>query len=242
MFDIFLRACRNPVDYGKIVNCNHLTFLSKRNLGQGTFEFNFQCKKGYKWQAGQHAIFTIPDQKITGKSWRVFSVASAPHENIIKIATIISDTPSDFKQKLMNLAVGEKVHMHGPIGEFYLTKRMKKVIGIAGGIGITPFRSILAEVADGKHPNTNIELIYAGKDNFWAFEEEIRNWSQLQNVIIHFVNTPDEVNSTLDNLVNTYKNNANYFISGSPGMIGAIKGSLQEKGIKKIINDPFKGY
>lgn len=86
-------------------------------------------------------MFTITHKKIKNPT-RPFTLASAPTENIIKVTMKITDNASDFKKAMLELNKGMKISMSGPVGSFYL-KDDRPTILIAGGIGITPFRSIL---------------------------------------------------------------------------------------------------
>lgn len=193
------------------------------------------------WKAGQHAIFTLPNKKVQGKTWRPFSIASSPHEGVIRIGTTIPDTPSDFKKKLYTLAPSEKIHMRGPFGEFHAKKSTDPIIGIAGGIGITPFRSIAYEIAHG-HISNNLHLIYASPEAY-TYGSELQSWVDASpNLSIEFVHTPEEVNWALNEQIHEHHNNAQYYISGSPRMISSLIDACHQKQITRIVNDPFKGY
>jgi len=132
--------------------------------------------------------------------------------------------------------------MRGPFGEFHLNNTQKHVVAIAGGIGVTPLRAIMIEIANDLHPDVTIELIYAGKNGYFTYHDSCQDFCQHPNISITYVNTPEEVNAAIDTAVEKYKNTASYYISGSPGMIGAIKKRLRDAHIKRIVNDPFKGY
>lgn len=240
MFDLMLRIIKNPIDYLKLLRKHKITFVSRIDEGNGCYSFLFKKDTDVSWQAGQHGIFIIPS--VVSKNWRPFSVASSETENIIRISTIIPPTPSEFKSRLFSLTEGEKVLMRGPFGEFHVNEDGKQIVGIAGGVGVTPFRSILHEIYNNYITDTKIHLVYAGKENYFAFHEEFLMFQNHPDITIEFVNTIEEVNEKINEVASTYENSAKYLISGSPGMINSVKGRLQEKGIKNIINDPFKGY
>lgn len=241
MIDLFYRACLHPLDYIGALKKRRLIFKEKIQESGTIYSFIFEPTETLVWKAGQHAIFTFPKQKLTGRSWRPFSVASSPHEKVVRIGTIISEPHSDFKQKLFDLKPGNAIFMNGPFGEFYVKPRIKHIIGFAGGIGITPFRSILSHLTHQGSP-IHITLIYSAKDHH-TYRREMDEWQATNDKLnIIYTRTPDEVNGAIDALTDTHKNNADYFISGSPGMINAIRQALKQKGIKKIHNDPFKGY
>lgn len=231
----------HPFDYSGALNWRTLTFKERIDEGNDVHSFIFTPKAACTWNAGQHALFTLPRKNVKGKKWRAFSVASSAHEGTVRISTIIPPEPSDFKQKLRALTPGEKISMHGPFGEFHFGNG-QHIVGIAGGIGITPFRAMMYEITQGHQADVSLHLIYAGKNDFWAFKRECDEWNQHPYINLIYVQTPDQVNAEIDRSVTEFGNERSYFISGSPGMIGAIKGRLQAAGIKKIINDPFKGY
>lgn len=242
MWDFLLNACKHPIDYFGIIKTNTLNYSHRFDEGNGYYSFVFKTNKPISWRAGEHGVFTMPNKVINGKAWRAFSIASSESEGEIRIGTNVPAEASHFKANLMAMKPGDEITMHGPFGEFHLHRNTKQIVGIAGGIGITPFRALMHEIAHNKITNVKLDLIFAGRENYFTYESEIRNFSEHEMIDTIFVNTPDEVNATIDKLVAEFGNQAEYFISGSPGMIGAVKKTLQQKGIKKIFNDPFKGY
>ncbi len=170
-------------------------------------------------------------------------MASAPHENVIRIGTIISPEPSSFKQNLMSLQPGDPVRMFGPYGELYLRPSIKKIVAVAGGIGITPFRSIIANMADKGDP-IDFHLIYSAKAEH-VYQADLERWkAKLPNLKITYTATADEVASELEKQVALERNTAHYMLSGAPKMIEALRGQLQSLGVtaNNICHDPFKGY
>lgn len=242
MLDLISRAILHPLNYAGVIFSHKLYFEKHLEEGNGAHSFIFVSKKPFTWKAGQHGIFSIPSLKTSGKNWRVFSIASSSLENEVRISTNIPEVPSDFKAKLVSFKLGDVIYMNGPIGELYVHKNTKQIVGIAGGIGITPFRPMLLELSKPDAPDVKLHLIYAGKNNYFTFCAECEMYTNSKNITISFVNTPEEVNLEIDKSVNIFGNSAEYFISGSPGMVGAVKKRLEGFGIKKIFNDPFSGY
>ncbi len=242
MLSVIARACRHPIAYSGVYRTTNLTLQKIIRESEEIYSFIFSAPKLPKWRAGQHAIFTLPNKDVSGKSYRPFSVASAPSEGVIRISTIISKNPSSFKENLLSLQSGQLIRMRGPYGEFCIKKHMKKVVGVAGGIGITPFRSLINDLVK-KDSAVDFTLIYSAKPGLHTFKDELDILiKDKPNLKIIYTNTPDEVNTALDEQIATNHNRAYYFLSGSPGMITALKKSLKQKGIRKIISDPFKGY
>lgn len=241
MFDFLIRALTHPHDYITMFNKHVITLTQIIQESPTIYSFIFTHRKPLPWKAGQHGVFYFPHTKIVGKTWRPFSIASSSHEGVIRISTIITNTPSDFKRQLQLLTLGDTLMMNGPFGEFHTSKETHQIVGIAGGIGITPFRAILTAISLGIITDTKITLIYSAVD-MYTFKEEIDTLAKHPSIEVIYTNTPEEVNGALDAQVALHHNSAHYFISGSPRMISAIKKSLKEKGVKKIVNDPFKGY
>lgn len=242
MQSLLMRALTHPFDYIGVLKKHGLSFIEHVDEGNGVHTFVFLKPTTLSWKPGQHAVFTLPRQEIKGKKWRAFSIASTASEEVIRIGTNCPDNASDFKKKLLQLQPGDVITMYGPFGEFHASAGAKDIVGIAGGIGITPFRSIMQAIVNEELPNTSLLLIYAGKDNYFPYLEKCQTYIKHPNIDIIYVNTPEEVNREIDQAVQKKGNEASYFLSGSPGMLGALRTRLKKLSITKIVNDPFKGY
>lgn len=241
MIDLILRALKHPFDYILVLNRRTLILQEIIQESADIYSFIFRPAKPCIWKAGQHGIFLFPRTRIMGKFWRAFSIASSSHEGVIRIATIIKDEPSDFKKHLLALHIGDHMIMHGPFGEFHVSNKISRIVGIAGGIGITPFRALLKDIALGVIIDTKLTLIYSAIGTY-TFKEELEVLAKHPAIEIIYTETPEQVNAALDAQVALHGNSASYFISGSPGMINALRKSCISKGITHIVNDSFKGY
>ena len=132
-------------DFLPIFKKRKLVFLKKRKEPGDISSYYFNTNEEFHWRAGQHGIFSLPNIKVEGKSWRFFSLASAPHEEDIMISTRLREPLSGFKSKLDELQPGDPLTMRGPFGHFYISEPEVGAIFVAGGIGITPFRSLIME-------------------------------------------------------------------------------------------------
>ncbi len=138
-------------------------FLHREELAQGTAAFHFERPAGLDFKAGQALNLTLldpPETDARGAS-RTFSIVSAPHHDTLRFATRLRDTA--FKRVLAALAPGAAVKLRGPMGAFTLPEDgARPIVMLAGGIGITPFMSMLhhAEHAGRAAPRT---LLYSNR-------------------------------------------------------------------------------
>src|SRR6185436_7495891 len=101
-------------------------------VAEGTMAFHFERPAGFRHESGQNALFTL-----AGES-RTFSIASAPYEAHLTVATRMRD--SVFKRTLKTAQPGLKIEIDGPDGIMTLHEdAARPAVFLAGGIGITPF-------------------------------------------------------------------------------------------------------
>ena len=144
------------------------------------YSFLFDKPHDVEWKAGQYGLFTITHKKLKNAT-KPFSVVSAPTENTVRITTVIRDQVSDFKQSLLELKPGMKVSMSGPLGPFYL-KDNRPALLIAGGIGITPYRSILKQLeAAGESVGRELRLLYMDGQRAHVFKDELDRMSAVNS-------------------------------------------------------------
>jgi len=123
--------------------------------------FYFKPERPAPYTAGQFAEWTLKHPKPDSRGVkRWFTISSSPNQEFVTITTKFADKPSSFKQALGNLKQGDEILMSDPMGDFVLPKLVQTpLVFIAGGIGITPFHSILSWLNDTKETRP-ITLIY----------------------------------------------------------------------------------
>ena len=133
----------------------------REDVAEGTMAFYFSRPSAFEFRAGQAIDLTLIDPPETDAEGdvRTFTIASAPFEEHLMIATRMRD--SAFKHVLRDARVGLELKMDGPSGSFNLHKNeAKPAVFLAGGIGITPFLSIVRQAAkDGQR--RSIYLFYS---------------------------------------------------------------------------------
>lgn len=154
--------------------------VRRETVAQGTMAFHFERPPGFTHIAGQNLVMTQVDPTETdaeGPS-RTLSIASAPHEPELMIATRMRDTA--FKRHLKSAALGLKVRIDGPNGLMVLHEdAARPAVLLAGGIGITPFLSMARHAAKSRLAH-HIVLFYSNRQpQDAAFLDELRSLEQL---------------------------------------------------------------
>jgi ferredoxin-NADP reductase len=121
---------------------------SRQEVAENTMAFHFEKPTGWTFKPGQYVDMTLLDPRETDPEGNIrsFTVASAPQESTLMVATRMRDTA--FKRVLRTMPLGTQVRIEGPLGAFTLHGNASRLaVFLAGGIGITPFRSMLVNDA-----------------------------------------------------------------------------------------------
>lgn len=239
--------------------------IDKKQEARGTVSFFLEPKNSsFTYLPGQYFYFTIPKLHYPDSkgNTRHFTLSSSPTEgNIVRVTTRIRES-SGFKLTLNELPIGALIEGEGPDGEFILDESEKGPhIFLAGGIGITPFRSMAKYVAD-KDLDIPINLIYSNSiPEEIAFREELEKLSQESPVfqMTITVSKPEEsrekwfgqtgrINDKLiSELIGNWRlkiGELNWWISGPEAFVLAMKNVLESLAIPsgKIRSEEFEGY
>ena len=226
-------------------------------IAKNSAEFVFATDAQIAYQPGQYMEFTLPHERTDSRgSRRYFSLASSPTEPDIKIGVRFYKEGSSYKSALSNMDPGDYITASQLSGDFVLPDDKKtKLVFIAGGIGITPFRSMLKFLID-KHETRDITLLYAASSpEDIAYRETIDAARDKLGVKTYYifsrkraVKSPHELNgrinqALIERLVPDYLERT-FYISGPFTMIEDIKGTLVKLGVSRanIKIDFFSGY
>jgi ferredoxin-NADP reductase len=143
-----------------------MTLVDRQRIARGTMTFWFDTNgSDYDFRAGQHADFAFLHPSVGDESdnLRTFSLANSPHDKgLVMIAMRMRET--GFKTALMSAALGTKFRVSRPRGSFTLHKdSARPAVFLAGGIGITPVRSILDWAAQERMPH-KLYLFYSNRE------------------------------------------------------------------------------
>lgn len=232
--------------------------LRKDSIAEGTMAFHFRKPDGFQFRAGQALDLTLldPPQTDAEGNTRAFSIASAPSESDLMIASRMRDTA--FKRVLKAAELGLRVKIDGPTGSLSLHKNASKpAVMLAGGIGITPFRSISRDAAEQRLPH-EIFLFYSNRRPEDAgFLNEMHDLVR-QNPHFHLIATMTEMEksnaqwSGETGLLTAEKlrkhlpviNGPIYYIAGPPSMVSGMRQMLVGAGVDEddIRTEDFAGY
>jgi len=116
--------------------------LAAIERGGSVRTFRFERPEGLDFRAGQYFLLRLDDRLV-----KPFSFSSSPsEEGYFEFTTRLSG--SEFKTALSRLKTKDRVHVIGPNGKFTLNEAHSRVVFLAGGIGVTPFRSMCKWAAD----------------------------------------------------------------------------------------------
>jgi NAD(P)H-flavin reductase len=229
----------------------------KREVAKGTLFVTFDLLgEEVDFTAGQYFWVTLLDPPYDDDKGprRHISVVTSPNERgVLGLCTRIRDTA--FKRSLAELPVGTDVDVEQPKGSFLLpTETDRPFVFVAGGIGITVFRSMLLYITEEGLPH-RVTLVYSNRDReSTAFLDELQELAERnENVSLVLTMTDDDgwdgerrridaamLRDVLDGDLNDYR----YLVAGPPAMTQAVVEKLKDAGIpdEQVSADSFSGY
>ena len=207
--------------------------------------FTIERPAGFDFEAGQHMyVETRPDQGAP------FTIVSAPGDEHLAFTTVMRDA-SPLKKELGELNPGDPVILSGPYGEFTLDEGEEKIGMIAGGIGITPFISILHDIDARKFAGDAVLLYSSRRRSDTPYMAELnRLAADNPSIEVVFTMTDDPgyegnqgridqafIEAHIDGVADRA-----WYIAGPPGLVVAFDGLLKQMGAKEAKLDEFEGY
>ena len=233
-----------------------LPFVKKEQVAKDTFAFYFdRSKEDWDFHPGQYIQMRIPQENPDDRgTMRYFTISSSPTEKKhLRIVTKVIQ--STFKMTLASLKEGQEVSFFGPNGDFYLREEEPQHVFLAGGIGMTPFISMIQYTAS-KNMKNNLTLFvsFSTPDEMIFFNELSEISKQHKNIrvvytITHPGNTSWEgqIGRISSELIKQYINDITkplYYITGPPPMVDATVEMAGGMGIPedRILQEHFSGY
>ncbi|OGH70998.1 MAG: hypothetical protein A2396_02800 [Candidatus Levybacteria bacterium RIFOXYB1_FULL_40_17] len=189
-----------------------------------------------------------PDERGTS---RPFTVAVSPLNNYLVITTKKGIT--SFKRKLFELKEGEQINFFGPLGTFVLDEQdLRPKVFLAGGIGITPYYSMLTYAFEKKLTNIIILLAsFSTKEEIIYHKELLEVSKILPNIKVIYTLTKEDVpgfesGRINEEMIKKYSDVSSsvFYIVGPPGMVSNIEGIVTAIGVseERIKIENFTGY
>ncbi|KKR32849.1 MAG: Oxidoreductase FAD/NAD(P)-binding domain protein [Candidatus Gottesmanbacteria bacterium GW2011_GWC2_39_8] len=223
-----------------------------------TYDFIFPFKPKFSYIPGQYMEWTLGHKNVDPRgNRRYFTLASSPTEDHLRIGVKFYEHGSTLKKALLNADLGTRVIAGQRAGDFILSENKEvKYIFLGGGIGITPFRSILKYLID-KQEKRDIVLFYSNKKADEIVYRDVFDLAE-RKLGIKTVYTTTDRNSIpkgwngekgridgemIRRKVPDYFERT-YYLSGPHGMVSSFEEVLGNLGIKKekIKTDFFPGY
>ncbi len=224
-----------------------IELVEKKKQNGDAVSFIFKTPHPIKWNAGQFLFYTFPHNSPDNRGiTRYFTISSAPFEQDIVITTRISaDKSSTFKIELSNMKIGDKIEITDPDGDFTVEDPKQKYIFISGGIGITPYRSILLDI-DHRNSPINATLLYANSDENFVFKNDMEALAAKHpSFKIKYFVSPRHIEwEDIDKAQQGLGVKPLIYVSGPEPMVEAFEKTLRSMKIpeERIKLDFFPGY
>lgn len=231
-----------------------IKLLSKKEIASGTMAFHFEKPEGFTFEAGQNADFALINPPATDEkgNMRTFSFVTAPHEDDLAITTRMRE--SAFKNTLKNMEEGAEIEINGPMGNFVLHEKSDRpAIFLAGGIGITPYMSMIKDSLHRNLPH-KIFLFYSNRrpedaaylEELEALDKESESFTMIATMTQDESWQGEKGYISMD-MVDRHvpdRSNAVYYITGPQTMVDAMKKMLKDAGVSgdDIRLEEFAGY
>lgn len=228
-------------------------------LAEGTMAFHLERPEGFDYQPGQAVDLQLVENtggQVLQDVSHTFSLVSAPHETQLTLATRMRD--SQYKNSLGSLATGSSLWLDGPFGTALVPDATERpLVLIAGGIGITPFISILHDAAH-RQLQRPLRLLYSNRrPEDTAFLAELQELERSYPAFKMLATMTDMSKSAQDWTGPTSYLDAQsiskfcqdlenplYFLSGPPALVEAMYDVLEDADVDEddISSEGFTGY
>ena len=235
-----------------------LALQGKVQLTSDTLQYIFKPMEPLAFKPGQYMEWTLPHSKTDARgNRRYFSLVSAPNIETLSIAVKFYDNSSSYKARLKELEIGEEIIASQIGGDFTMPKNIEKqkLVFIAGGIGITPYISMIEYIIQQKQ-KCDIVLLYSLKNINDAVFVDVLEKARAYGV--HTIYTITEkgavppdwewgvgmIDSAMIHTEVPDFTERIFYISGPQLMVQALEGAIRGMGIakKKIVTDYFPGF
>ncbi|MDO8442712.1 MAG: FAD-binding oxidoreductase [bacterium] len=202
---------------------------------------------GFNFIAGQYVSVKVPS--IVGRS-KCYTISSSPNEKLICLTV---KRQGVFSSALIDTAINDKLIFGGPYGKFYPEENCEDIVFIAGGIGVTPFFSVIKEKINSK-AKPKLTLLYSNKTiSGIAFFDELNDLAKNKGIdkLVYFLTQEKGKHPLVQEYSRMNKESLkkhlvsfgkrNYYLCGSIQFVNAIWKDLKESGVpeENIFTESF---
>lgn len=230
----------------------------RQEIAKGTWALRLSKPEGFRFVAGQAVYLSLPGLERPDASGQVrtFSIASAPVDEELEIATRLTETR--FKRHLAAADLGSAIQVEGPYGDLALhDDAHRPAVFLAGGIGVTPFRSMVLDAVNRALPH-RLFLFYSNRgpedaafiDELRELEKENQQFTliptftegeavQQGNAVERGYITAEMIAKHVGDLAAPI-----FYVAGPPAMVSAMEGALKSAGVdqRNVHAEKFAGY
>lgn len=224
----------------------HTTVQSITPREEDYVNLNLAIPAGFTWLPGQYLHLALPTKQVEDeKKVRALSISSLPSDQTILLGTRTHqhEAVSSFKEQLLTLKPGEEVIIDGPHGDFVLQDEDRPLVFFATGIGITPIRALLEELAK-THSKREVELVHVAESYHLYADDFSKLLNDLPQLKISYFAHGRAADEHLTHLAHELGDSARYYLSGSPKMVKEVRTMLERAGLNEesIESDLLYGY
>ena len=213
--------------------------------------YRFARPRSFSYRAGQFTFVTVEDDG--QKMKKPLTLSSSPTElDYIEFTKKLTGHP--FSNGLEALRIGDKIRLDAPYGNFTLDEQLPRVTMLAGGMGITPMRSMCKYCTDMRLPSA-VMLLYANNTEadiiFRREFEEMQSQNRNLKVVLALAEAEPDWKGrtgriradTIREEVPDYLTTA-FYICGPPAMVDAMRAVLRDLGVAEnsVITEDLTGY
>lgn len=231
----------------------------KRTIAATSVDFVFTTDKKLSYRPGQYMEWTLAHTNIDSRgNRRYFTLASSPTEPTLRLGVKFYEPSSSYKKAMLDMTDKTQIVAAQVAGDFVLSRNKKqKLVFIAGGIGVTPFRSMIKYLID-TNEQRDIKVLYAANTmQDIAYSDVFEQARRQLNIETTYVITRSDQSqhpiintrvgyvdaAAIQATVPDYRSRV-FYISGSHQMVIAVQNTLRDLGVPRnhIKTDYFPGY
>lgn len=241
-----------------VVFPNHrliMRLVGKKKEASEVYTFTLRPERRFQFKAGQYMEWSLHHHPSDSKGTRRFlTISSSPTEDNLHITLRIPQQTSSYKHALLSLQPDGLVHASELAGSFTLPQdRKQKLAFIAGGIGITPYRSMIKQLLD-TNDQRDVWLLYSASDSSQFAFTDLFRLAQKIGLKTSYTITGSKLggwngyhgkvtSSMIISIIPDYAERI-FYLSGPLGFVRAAKSQLKDLGVSnhRIRKDYFPGY